>query len=278
MNLNWFLHRAVRHATQMRKHVRKLVSAQRDLLKPVAIEAMDQALAELHAAEHGAVDGDLLKDRMAKVEAAANKFLRPYPHAGFRENIEVLLVAIAVAMGIRTFVLQPFKIPTGSMQPTLYGITDENLIHQPDTPIPHRLSPGRFFDFWFNGVGYTHMVAAGDGRFEILDDNPSRFLLFNLKQRFSIGGKIQTVWFPPEKLWERAGLRDPTGFSATRHFKTGEDVIRLRTVSGDHLFVDRMTYNFRRPRRGEIIVFETRGIRGLPQDQYYNKRMVAMDG
>ncbi len=34
-------------------------------------------------------------------------------------------MAIAVAMGIRTFVLQPFKIPTGSMQPTLYGVEFE---------------------------------------------------------------------------------------------------------------------------------------------------------
>jgi signal peptidase I len=37
-----------------------------------------------------------------------------------------------------------------------------------------------------------------------------------------------------------------------------------------------VTYNFRAPRRGEIIVFKTRGIEGLPQDQFYIKRMVAM--
>jgi signal peptidase I len=51
-------------------------------------------------------------------------------------------------------------------------------------------------------------------------------------------------------------------------------------ISGDHLFVDRMTYNFRRPKLGEIIVFETRGIRhpSMPQDQFYIKRMVAMGG
>ena len=33
-----------------------------------------------------------------------------------------------------------------------------------------------------------------------------------------------------------------------------------------------------RPERGEIIVFETKGIESLPQDQFYIKRMVAMGG
>ena len=60
---------------------------------------------------------------MENLEKAANKWLKPYPNAAWRENVEVLLVALAVAMGIRTFFLQPFKIPTGSMQPTLYGVT-----------------------------------------------------------------------------------------------------------------------------------------------------------
>jgi signal peptidase I len=42
--------------------------------------------------------------------------------------------------------------------------------------------------------------------------------------------------------------------------------------------VDRICYNFRPPKRGEIIVFETKGIDSLPQDQFYIKRMVAMGG
>lgn len=39
-----------------------------------------------------------------------------------------------------------------------------------------------------------------------------------------------------------------------------------------------MTYNFRPPERGEIIVFETKGIDNLPQDQFYIKRLVALGG
>jgi len=59
----------------------------------------------------------------------------------------------------------------------------------------------------------------------------------------------------------------------------------MRIVNGDHLFVDRLTYNFRAPERGEIIVFETKGIPadyraawGIPADQFYIKRLVGLGG
>ena len=41
-------------------------------------------------------------------------------------------------------------------------------------------------------------------------------------------------------------------------------MVKLQVNAGDHLFVDRLTYNFRKPTRGEIIVFETKGIRRMP--------------
>lgn len=37
----------------------------------------------------------------------------------FRENVESILVAIVIALFIRTFVVQAFQIPSGSMEPTL---------------------------------------------------------------------------------------------------------------------------------------------------------------
>lgn len=274
MNLNWFISQTVRHAGQMRKHVAKILNAQRDLLSPQAIDAVEEAMRRLREKCYATSDKKALQEEMGNLEKVANKWLKPYPNAGLRENVEVLLVAIAVAMGIRTFFIQPFKIPTGSMQPTLFGITHENLIDRPGAEIPNPLT--RFFSFWFNGVGYTHVVAQADGRLEAADENPQRFLLFNLKQRFQVGGEWYTVWFPPENLFRRAELRNPYGQFNPRLFKKGEDIIKLKVVSGDHLFVDRMTYNFRRPTRGEIIVFETKGISGLPPDQFYIKRLVAL--
>jgi len=284
MTLNWFFSRTARQAGQMCKHVMKILNAQRDVLSPQAVEGVEKAVAGVRKAIADRIAKSELQEQMSSLEVAANKWLKPYPKAAIRENVEVLLVAIAVAMGIRTFFLQPFKIPTGSMQPTLYGITStpdySRSFHPPDGTnpeadfkIPNPVA--RFFKFWFNGVSYTHVVAKSDGSLRAVTP-PQRFLLFNLRQRFQVGNQWYTVWFPSDNLLGRAGLVSPHNQPNPRVFKQGEDILKIKVVSGDHLFVDRMSYNFRRPSRGEIIVFETKGISALPQDQFYIKRMVAM--
>ena len=53
-----------------------------------------------------------------------------YPRKGvWRENIEAILVAIVIALFIRTFVVQAFKIPSGSMKQTLQ-IGDHILVNK----------------------------------------------------------------------------------------------------------------------------------------------------
>jgi len=290
MNINWFLSSKVRHASHMHKHVWKLLCAQRDLLSAKAIEPIERALADLDKVCRGPLDKAALDKEMANLESVANQWLKPYPSPALRENIEVLLVAIAVAMGIRTFVAQPFKIPTGSMQPTLYGVTsnpdfinsgasESELGPYPDFEVPNRVK--RFMLYWFTGVSYEHVVAETEGSMQTTADEPKRFLLFNLKQDFAVGGKTYTVWFPPDRFLQRAGLVDRSGRVNRKVFKPGEDIVKMKSYSGDHLFVDRVTYNFRRPQRGEIIVFETKEIPSMSPDQlgqFYIKRLVALGG
>jgi signal peptidase I len=273
--LSWLLSKTVRQATAMRKHVEKLLNHQRDVLAPPAVEAIQAAMMNCQKAVSNNADNAALEKQMESLEQAANKWLKPYPNAAWRENVEVLLVALAVAMGIRTFFLQPFKIPTGSMQPTLYGVTSENLIDKPDFKIPTGSTRVRQ---WFEGASYLHVVAEADGPVETVQP-PFRILIFNLWQKLVAGGKTYMIWLPPDYGAPPAGtLEARAGLQSDHSYRKGEDIVKLRVSAGDHLFVDRISYNFRPPKRGEIIVFETKGIDNLPQDQFYIKRMVAMGG
>ena len=141
---------------------------------------------------------------------------------------------------------------------------------------------------WFEGISYIHVVADTDGELQAVEP-PVRFLIFNIKQTLWIGGQSQTIWFPPDygeqNLQMRAGLRTRADFGEGQKCQKGQDVVKIKVAAGDHLFVDRLSYNFRKPHRGDIIVFATAGVPedrraavGMPGDQFYIKRLVGLGG
>jgi signal peptidase I len=265
----------------MRKHVQKLLNHQKDILSPQAVEGLQRAIRDTDAVIASNSDKAAFEQQMESLEKTANKWLKPYPNPGLRENFEVLLVALTVAMGIRTFCLQPFKIPTGSMQPTLFGVTSSNLKEIPNFKRPAGWAGVRE---WFAGVSYIHIVAEADGEVKSIEP-PFGFRILNFWQTIVVkepaGDRTYTIWLPPD--YGEKTLSALSGLQLGDTVHKGEDIVNLRVRAGDHLFVDRVTYNFRAPQRGEIIVFETKGIPEeqrfrwrIPGDQFYIKRLVGL--
>src|SRR5437773_4288705 len=162
MILRWFLSKKVRQAVDMCRQVRRIIHAQRDLLRPEEIQEISKAARELRDAIAAGEKLDGIEKWMKNLEKVANENLKPYPSASIRENVEVLLVTGAVVLALRTFFFQPMAIPSGSAQPTLWGITSEDLRGKPDVKIPRGLD--RLLQSCWSGAHYFHAVAKTDGQ------------------------------------------------------------------------------------------------------------------
>jgi|YelNatPaOPRAMG01_1025707.scaffolds.fasta_scaffold06540_2 signal peptidase I len=279
--LRWLFSKKVRNAAEFRNYVLRTLSAQRDLLSELAISEINDAADKLKKALKSGAPLTEIQNAVDTLDTVANKWLKPYPNPAIRENVETILVALVVVLAFRTFFFQPMKIPTGSMQPTLYGITFENLKDKPDVKIPGPLS--RFVQKIFNGVTYYHIVAKEDGTFDEVCPQ-EKFFLFFTRQRFKVGNQWYSIIYRPSALPRVSTFYDINpvlllaGVKPGMQFKVGEEIVKLKVVSGDHLFVNRLVYNFRHPRRGEIVIFETTGISGIQQNTFYIKRLVAFGG
>lgn len=268
MTIRWFYSRSVRQLSEMCEQMMRVLNEQRDLLSPDAVQSLSAAHGQAREAIRSGAGPDQLGQQMKQLEEAARKWFKPHATPGIRENVKELLVAVVTILSFTTFFLQLTKIPTGSMQPTLFGITHQDLRGK-DFTLPPAWK--RFALYWTQGVSYKHLVAPEDG--QITQIEPAKVVLpFVKKQRFYFNRKPLTVWFPGDDLAQRAQVYPGM------QFRRGEDIIKLKMAAGDHLLVDRFSYNFRRPERGEIIVFKTRGITGLQQDVLYIKRLVALSG
>ena len=272
--LRWFLSKKVRQASDMCRQVRKLIGAQRDLLSPEEIQEISKAARELSKAIAAGEGREGIEKQMKNLEKVANANLKPYPSASLRENIEVFLVTGAVVLALRTFFFQPMAIPSGSAQPTLWGITSEDLRGRPDMKVPRGID--RLIQSCWSGVHYFHAVAQADGELRV--GPTEKFCKFINRQTLWVGDKPYTFWFTPDPPDATQDLRQRAGLIDGQLIKKGEEFIKLKVVSGDHLFVNRFIYNLQPPRRGDIIVFYSDHIPGLIEETHYIKRLIARGG
>ncbi len=283
MMLRWFVSSKYRQGFAARKQHALLLAARRDAMPPEGVAAMLAALAELDGALADGHSGRILI-KVEELQFAAAQWLPPYPRHIWRGTVEIIVVALVLALGIRTFFVQPFKIPTGSMQPTLYGVNYLNLLNQKELTVPTGWSRALA---WIQGVAYVRVVAQASGAVDRVGP-VRRILSLNIKQSFWLGGVEHEVWFPPDLGDAQQGIAPliwHPGRLVRTTYRKGEEVINFRRRSGDYLLADRLTYNFRRPARGEIIVFKTSGISdearehfNITPDEFYIKRLVGLPG
>ena len=185
-----------------------------------------------------------------------------------RNFLDVLVVACTVAGGIRALYIQPFRIPTSSMQPTLFGI------HYID-----RAASGPFMDRFTRAMmpvqaSKAQVKVLGDGAISTQYRLHSKNIISTVSD-FKIGENVYTV--PGDYLSQVLRyLPQPKPF-----YQSGDTFCDGWLSTGDHVFVERFSLFFRPFKRGDVIVFNTENISSPTQPLggfYYIKRLVGLPG
>lgn len=299
----------------------KVYHYRRDLLKEKEVQELVGASSHLQETMRRKEDASKIRLASERLEDALRKYGGAYYRRyAWTDNVEVLLVAAILAIGIRTYLVQPFKIPTNSMWPTYHGMTHE-IFGTDDVPG----GAARVF----RGLAYgarRHYVAApvsGEISIAVVRDRPRlalrpvpsrRFLIFpsvaheyvlyvgdapvgiQVPAEFLLEGVLRDAFFPEAPSLEAAlsaraaaGHQRPARdnlllIGTGRQVEAGEPVLNFDILTGDQLFVDRMSYHFVRPKAGDGFVFRTgdipglRSASGVPDDKYYIKRLVGLPG
>ena len=174
-----------------------------------------------------------------------------------REWLDTLVVAISVAMAFRAYFYEPFKIPTGSMQETLWGYHTEAGVEKgvwdsfPLSVAKWAWTGERVVDWTAPASGMVRCQPRNDG-------------FANVR----VGVSPETWKIPTDACRELHG----------KFVNEGDTIWKGSITTGDFIFVNRWKWNFVRPQNGEVMIFSTTGIDRLPQGTHYIKRMKARPG
>ena len=316
----------------------KVYHFRKDELLDSDIEKLSRSMDAVRAGLKGiSSDKQRLKNALAEMESLMKEIGGSfYPRSSIGENVEFFFVAMIIYIGITTFFVKPFKIPTNSMWPTYFGMTAEvwNESEAPgsvarmirllaygasryeiEAPVEGELmipvvlggsigrssiglykypvSKRKYLVLPGEGVGYEFMVGNQQMKLKVPKD-------FSLEESV-----LRDAWFPDEERFDTAftrlirrgkltgeqtvQMKDARGYSRDvrialvktgKFFKKGETVLSFDILTGDQLFVDRMSYHFAEPKVGDGFVFRTGKIKHLKErgDIFYIKRLAGTPG
>ncbi len=268
-----FTARYIKHSKLLLRHAQKFLRYKADVLEESTREEIAAAMRRLQAALRQR-DRKQIESRAEALDGQLHQLQPITWESHWRENCEVILVAIVVAVAIRSYFLQPFKIPTGSMQPTLNGIIG----YPSDSPAPNIFR--QVFDFVAMGRNYINCVSTVDD--QVISVTPKKFFFFFTFTHVVLQHQHYTIYAPPETLRAPIG-KGGFGVQVDRLYRKGEVIARGAVDTGDQVFVDKFSYNFIKPRRGDVFVFRTDNIpmiQGDPEtgQPFYIKRLAALAG
>lgn len=251
---SWFTPGWRRQGYEMAQAIRRYVNMRRHSMSPDELEVCESRYAELKAAL-------LAWDKEETVRITKRSDLQCSSMPGFSrgavvEMVESFFIIMVVFLGIRTYYAQPFRIPTGSMQPSLNGIIVKHVDEIP--PLPQRM-----WEKITRGASYVEAVADVPKRIISITERSKWILFTETVLTFDDGS---TVTVPSARgavvqyLREQGKIVESIMGIHMGTYQPGELIIRARADAGDMVVVNRVAYHFRKPVRGETFVFDTRGI------------------
>ncbi|NKB24813.1 MAG: signal peptidase I [Kiritimatiellae bacterium] len=254
--MNYFERRRLRQAVQELLHEAKRVRHMRcDIAAPEILKKLTEAEETLQ---------NLWRQKaFEQIDAAAEDLAQCmsdfYPndkHRKWKDWAEFVVVVLVVVMAIRAYFFQPFKIPTGSMQPTLYGITYEP---QAEQMVSDRF-PLNIFKFVILGKRYVDVKAKEAGPVSLYNTYDGKIAVY-------INGRVG-----PHIIEQNMHLHVTQGQSVKKGHVLASGIKR----AGDHILVNKIVYNFSKPKRGNIFVFSTKDIPGTRENTFYIKRLAGL--
>ncbi len=251
-----------KHAKLVLSGSNKFINFKKDLLQK-------DKLAEIHTAQQSLresikeADKSEVKKKSNLLEKACRASLSSYKRPNvIAENTESIFGTLIILLAIQAFFLKTSIIPTNSMQPTLNGI-NSTVINYDDWPNPvvrllQKVTHGR------NYIKVNSKIddeVTGLRQYKTMRFFTKTQIMFSNQPTVTVSGSARAV----------AGLNQHTRgileantdlhtFSTPIPVKANETIFEGVVDAGDMVIINKAAYNFRKPTRGEVFVFNTRNI------------------